>query len=442
MINLLTLKNNFNDIKNLRQSCINLMKSLAEKIDILKLIYNELLQNNLDESETGLDSFYFQTKLIVLELQNNQQMFKIIDNRIYGDYYKMFKNLTNFLSETIKNKNLVSQFENKDYKVYKDLNTLQDYEFNSTAEIYNDIIQIIDIFHTELTEREHKLSMQKIKQESGLNIHTLTSKVNYNNNYLKNHIILFTENIETFNSFHKKYLIRFLLKTKLFYGQINTDIKLEESRNSLDYKIEENESIILEEDEEKEIRNSIQCTEDISGKSMQTDTKNNMINELNSMINGVSSSDSNSIKSPEKNGLDSSSENLSISDVNSIACLEKIDETLEDQTAIIFIQNKIRSNNAKKIINNKRIEREETINAAKIIQDKFRENKINKINKDNTYLKKENIIRLDKEIDIIIEKEKKEEKHTNLYDTLLDEINSSDIIYPKSVFLFRSCIIS
>lgn len=440
MINLLTLKNNFNDIKNLRQSSINLMKSLAEKIDILKIIYDELLNNNLDETETGLDSFHFQTKLIILELQNNQQMFKIIDNRIYGDYYKLFKILINYLSENIKNKNLVSQFENKDYKVYKDLNNLQDYEFSSTTEIYNDIVQIIDILHTELTEREHKLAMQKIKQESGLNIHTLTSKVNYNNNYLKNHIILFSDNIETFNSFHKRYLIRFLLKTKLFYGQINTDIKIEESRNSLDYKLEdnENESIILQEDEEIEIRNSIKNTEDISGKSIQIDTKNNMQNELNSMINGISSSsDTNSFNSPRKNGHYSPSDNLSLSDSNSDPCLEKIDENIDENTAIIYIQNKIRCNNAKKITNNKRIERDE-INAATKIQNKFRENKISK---DNNNLKKENIIRLDKEIDQIIEKEENEEKTQSTYDTLLEEINDNHIIYPKSALLFRSCII-
>ena len=367
-------------------------------------------------------------------------MFKIIDNRIYGDYYKLFKILINYLSENIKNKNLVSQFENKDYKVYKDLNNLQDYEFSSTTEIYNDIVQIIDILHTELTEREHKLAMQKIKQESGLNIHTLTSKVNYNNNYLKNHIILFTDNIETFNSFHKRYLIRFLLKTKLFYGQINTDIKIEESRNSLDYKLEdnENESIILQEDEEIEIRNSIKNTEDISGKSIQIDTKNNMQNELNSMINGISSSsDTNSFNSPRKNGHYSPSDNLSLSDSNSDPCLEKIDENIDENTAIIYIQNKIRCNNAKKITNNKRIERDE-INAATKIQNKFRENKISK---DNNNLKKENIIRLDKEIDQIIEKEENEEKTQSTYDTLLEEINDNYIIYPKSALLFRSCII-
>ena len=91
MLNLLVLKNNFNDIKNLRESSIDLMKSLGEKVKTLKIIYNELIANNLNETDTGLDSFHFQTKLINLELDNYQKTFKIIDNRVYGDYYKLFK---------------------------------------------------------------------------------------------------------------------------------------------------------------------------------------------------------------------------------------------------------------------------------------------------------------------------------------------------------------
>ena len=72
MLNLLTLKNNFNDIKNLRESSLNLMKSLGDKIDTLSVIYSELIKNNTDESETGLDSLHFQMKLIKTELENNQ----------------------------------------------------------------------------------------------------------------------------------------------------------------------------------------------------------------------------------------------------------------------------------------------------------------------------------------------------------------------------------
>lgn len=336
MLNLLVLKNNFNDIKNLRESSINLMRSLGEKVETLKIIYNELIANNLNETDTGLDSLHFQTKLINLELDNYQKTFKIIDNRVYGDYYKLFKKLTKYLNENIKNKNITIQFDNKEYQVYKDLNNIQDYDFGSTTEIYNDIIQIIDILQNELLEREHKLEMQKIKQKSGLYIDTLISKVNYNNNYLRNHIELFNENAQTFNNFHKKYLTRFLLKTKLFYGQINNDIKLEESKNSIDYKLEDNQSIILEEDEENEIRNLINTT-DNSGKDIHVDTKNNVINELNSIISGLNDSTSNS--SPEKLERDSIVSGIStpisepeVRNKNEIIKLEKdIDKIMEDE---------------------------------------------------------------------------------------------------------------
>jgi len=327
-MNILELKNNFNDIKNIRESSINLMKSLGDKIETLKIIYNELIENNLDETDTGLDSFHFQTKLINLELENYQKTFKIIDNRIYGDYYKLFKKVTKFLKDNeyilTLNKNIIQQYENKDYEVFKDLNNIQDYDINNTSEIFNDIIQVIDILHNELMEREHKLELQKIKQQSGLNIDTLISKVKYNNKYLNNHILLFNENIEIFNSFHKKYLIRFLLKTKLFYGQINIDIKLEESKNSIDYKLEEQQNIILEGNEEDDIRNLINNTHDNLNKENYNDTNNNIMNELNCMISSISDTSSTG-SSPGKNekhranrGISSSFSELEIHNKNEI----------------------------------------------------------------------------------------------------------------------------
>ena len=303
MLDLSILKNNFSDIKYLRESSTNLMKSLTDKQTTLKIIYTELLNNNLHETDTGLDSLHFQSKLINIEVKNYENTFKIIDNRIYGDYYKLFKTLTKYLNDNIKNKNITLQFDNKDYEVYKDLNNINDYEFERTTEIYNDIIQIIDILITELTERQHKLDMQKIKEESGLYIGTLINKIKYNNNYLKNNISLFYENTKMFNIFHKKYLTRFLLKTKLFYGQINSDIQLEESKNSLGYNLDEDHIIIMNRDEEEEIRNLINSTIDNTGKNNQYDTKNNMINELNCMISGLSDSASNSSHNKSDSGI-------------------------------------------------------------------------------------------------------------------------------------------
>ena len=112
---------------------------------------------------------------------------------------------------------------------------------------------------------------------------------------------------------------------------------MEESKNCIDYNLEDNQSIILEEDEENEIRSLINAT-DNSGKDIHIDTKNNIINELNCMISGVSDSTSNN--SPEKLERDQSVSGIStpISDVeistkNDIKRLEKdIDKIIETES--------------------------------------------------------------------------------------------------------------
>jgi len=191
MFNSIELKNHFNDIKHLRESIQNLMTSLGKKVETLNIIHCELLNNNINETTTGLDSLLFQSKLINIELQNHYNMFKIIDNRIYCDYYKMFKILLKFLLQNIENPNTTSTFENKIYPIYKDLEIEQEFTFENTIELYNDIIQMLEILNNEYNQREHKLKQQKIKRDSGLNIDNLINNVAYTNNFLQNNIFFF-----------------------------------------------------------------------------------------------------------------------------------------------------------------------------------------------------------------------------------------------------------
>ena len=330
MINLCKLKCGFTDIKHLRESVLNLLKSLREKADLLNEIYKELLTKNVDETDTGLDSFYFQNKLIDIEICNNRTTFKIIDNRIYADYYKLFKIMVKFLNENIKNKNITSAFDNKIYPVYKDLKNVE-YDFNYTIEIYNDIIQILDILHNELMSREHKLNMQKIKQKSGLNIDNLINNVNYNNNFLKNHIILFNEYLIIYNNFHTKYLTRFSLKTKLFYGQICSDIRIEEAKTSIDCHINDG-AVNLDENEEKDIRNLISDDTTLNDK-IQLDTKKNIKNELDCMISNISESASN--RSLEHSASTNDNENISDIASDNMSPQKKRAEIKEEKKFIV-----------------------------------------------------------------------------------------------------------
>ena len=88
------------------------------------------------------------------------------------------------------------------------------------------------------------------------------------------------------------------IKTKLFYGQINSDIRIEESKSGINCNVELSNDILLDETEENEIRNCIPEDSVLKGK-IQSNTQDNLVNELNSMIQNISDniSEPNSSKS-------------------------------------------------------------------------------------------------------------------------------------------------
>ena len=50
----------FNEIKNLRENIEKILSSLSTKVDLLNSIYSDMLNKNICEGRTDLDSFHFQ----------------------------------------------------------------------------------------------------------------------------------------------------------------------------------------------------------------------------------------------------------------------------------------------------------------------------------------------------------------------------------------------
>ena len=354
-----SLKINFNEIKNLRESVENLLKSLGDKINTLNNIYKYLITNNMNETENGLDSLHFQSKLINYEVENNYEIFNMIDNHMYCNYYKLYKHILKYLDETISNKNITSGFLNKNYPVYKDLDIHTKYDFEIIIEIYNTIIQIIDILYNEYMAREHKFYMENNRKKTGLNIDNLVNSLHYNNENMKNNINLFVQYLIIFNGFHSKYLTRFSLRTKLLYGQINNDIHLEESKNNVDYS-NNNDNISLENDEEFNMRDLIYSCSNIQEQSLQKLELDNIISGIN-----ISPQISNSSDIPTNNTNDACN---NIVDVNKTTNnINKTPNNINKTTNNV--------NNNTNNINNNTNNENKTTNKSKIF--------ISKINKDN-----------------------------------------------------------
>ena len=227
---LLNLKNDFNNLINIRNNVKNIFEILQSRIDKLKILYSEFIQNNKNQVFVfGLDSFHFQSKLIDIEYDDIKRLFMAIGNRMYCEYFKLNKIIIEYILNNIKDKKITEILKINNYPIYKDLEPFKEYKFETLMDIHENILKMITILVSELNNKENELTIHKSKQHIGLNIDNFVTTFNYNNNVMKERIIMFITYIEFFHKLHTKYLKRFSNKIQLIYTDINNDIKFDES---------------------------------------------------------------------------------------------------------------------------------------------------------------------------------------------------------------------
>ena len=142
----------YDDIDSGFDEIIEYRIAIKKYIEDIEHVKETIKQNYIEciEKETknffGLDSVHFQNKVIDLEYLNIIEMEQYITSRIYGDYYKLFILMKDYLEDKLS----VSQYKSikelnklKKYPVYKDLDKKRKYEFDVINEMHQDVIHII-----------------------------------------------------------------------------------------------------------------------------------------------------------------------------------------------------------------------------------------------------------------------------------------------------------
>lgn len=289
MDNIHFIKNEFETIKDLKNSIELVFEQLKDKIERLKIMYKKY-STNLVNSDIllTLDSFHFQTKFINIEYENYYSLFKLFINRLYGDYYKFYKFITKYLSDFSQNNKI---FRETNFPVFKDLDNTE-YDFNLVVDIHHEILNIVNELTSYLITREHETKNDEIKSSYGINIDNLVSIKKFENNMLNEKIILILNCLKSYSAFQLKFLTRFSLKLKFMYAQIITDIKLEIT--SLQSSTDNISDAILSEHEETEIMRILSDTKNSSDGST---TSNEIIEETSYEFEQIEKEE---IKEPEK----------------------------------------------------------------------------------------------------------------------------------------------
>ena len=230
-IRLNNLTQDFTNIVELKDDNIKTLDILIQKINKLKEIYAEFIKNNKQSIFIfGLDSFHFQGKLIDIEYEDMNRLFLAITNRMYCEYFKLYKIIIEYISNNITDPKLLDLIKiSNNYPVYKDLEPFKLYNFEIIQNIHEIIITLLHSINQCIINKERDLDAHKVKNNTGLNIDNFVTTFNFNIVIMREKLTLFVTYIEFFHKLHNKYLKRFTTKLQLMFSQINNDIKFDDT---------------------------------------------------------------------------------------------------------------------------------------------------------------------------------------------------------------------
>jgi len=233
----------FNSIKELRNQVMICFNVLETKQQRLKIATMDFISKNKDNLFIfGLDSFQFQSKLIDYEYNDMKKHYFALNNRMYCEYYKLYKLILYYVEKTVgSNKNI------NEFPVYKDLEPFKQYDFEIIVELHKAILVLLNDLNDYIVDKENQLKTFMLKQQAGLNINNFVNTYDFDIIVIKQKRTLYLSYLDFFHNIHTKHFKRFAKKMKLMNNYLDEDIKFEEES----FTEEEAENVVLSIIEEK-----------------------------------------------------------------------------------------------------------------------------------------------------------------------------------------------
>jgi len=230
MTSVSNVKMSFESVLSIRDDIICVFGILDNKINTLKEIYEGIVKSHKNQEFIfGIDSFHFQHNLIETDYKNLQSIFIDIDNRVYCEYYNLYKIIKEYAEKDVTiDKVKKSVNFTLDFKPYKHLDTSKKYCITDVRDMHDAITACISELESYLTAREAELVKDDAQSRQGLNIDNLVFTEMYKNIVMKAKIQMFYQYLTVFNGHHTKYYTQLLLKSKIQSGIVNQDISIKQ----------------------------------------------------------------------------------------------------------------------------------------------------------------------------------------------------------------------
>ena len=248
------MEDNFSKRKKEFENMIEFMKSIKKlstktknSINKINEEYIKLTDKNTDPIELfGLDFFNFQHKVYSKQYDNQVSLFNFLNNRIYGDYYKLYKLILNYVKSNIHSNTIKTICEsNSNLPKYDVLDDAKVFPEQVLQTINVVVINILEQLYSLYKEQNLNLSGKEKMSKRGFSIGNYVNTIRHKNDMIENQIKLYEGYIQFFNENHVKMLEQIKDKIQQIYSEISSDINFGHSIDDSD--IEDNEEIEEEE---------------------------------------------------------------------------------------------------------------------------------------------------------------------------------------------------
>jgi hypothetical protein len=217
-----TLIHEFTTVKENINSINKNISSVKTKLDKMRSVYSKMISTNSHKKIFlfCLESFNFQIKSFSVDSENLQKSLLLVSNRVYCDYYKLFK-----LIKTL--------FDDYGYQVPKEIGNLYTYDILNPFfeylvpdidKIHGDVCLLINALIEYYNDNCVKIANYTSKSQTGISIFNFIKTLEYDNSVLKDQIVLYLNYMDFFKITQTKYLAKLVGKTDSLKQEIDAEI--------------------------------------------------------------------------------------------------------------------------------------------------------------------------------------------------------------------------
>ena len=170
----------------------------------------------------GIDAFNFQCKLFEHHLKHLNTTYNMINNRLYGDYYKIYKAAKIYIEASCKSIKIIDV----SFQTYKDLQLDKTYNINDIVKLQEYIQHYIKNINDRVVKKRHKIQRFIDSNMEGYNVKYYINEETTNINMSVEKINLYIKYLETCDLHHNKYLSNFINQINKFISSIKDDIHI------------------------------------------------------------------------------------------------------------------------------------------------------------------------------------------------------------------------